>query len=504
MKVEIITDNLNEIESQILILPVFSDDRTISGKLIDFDRMQGGMIQRLLDWGDIKGKYKEFTMFYTANSSIQRVLIIGLGEKKDFTLDRLRSVIAIASRNCRRLNSSSMSIYGHNIFGVEPSDYGRAILEGIYLGLYKFTKYLSKSTSSKFFIDNLKIIIDNKEILPSLSAGINEGKILGETTNFARDLVNEPSSYLTPEKFSEYAKNICEEYKMEIKILEKEDMEKFGMGGILAVGQGSNNPPKLVIMKYMNNPGGKTIGLVGKGMTFDSGGMSIKTRQQLFRMNSDMAGAATVLCAIKSIAAMNIKCNIVGVMPLAENMPDGKSYKVSDIIRTYEGKTVEILDTDAEGRLILADGLTCGRKEGADILIDVATLTGSIVIALGHQTSGIMGSDEELINRIISGGEKAGELFWQLPLFKEYKMQIESDVADLENYGGSPAGAITAAMFLQEFTGGLPWAHLDIAGTSVTDEEIMIYVKNPYLPKEGGTGVGVRTLYHYIKDLSLI
>jgi len=349
-------------------------------------------------------------------------------------------------------------------------------------------------------MEELKIIVDSKDHIQDISSGVEEGLVLCDATNFARDLVNEPAMVLTPTAFAEHAKQIAFSCGLDIKILEKEDMKKLGMGGILAVSQGSEEPPKMVIMHYKGNEGGKTLGLIGKGITFDSGGISIKSDSHLFRMNSDMAGAAAVLGALKAIAVRKIKANIIAVMPLAENLPDGRAYKVSDIIKTFEGKTVEILSTDAEGRLILADALSYTRHEGADILIDIATLTGSIVSALGHQTTGIMGSDKNTVRNLIKSGDKAGEMLWELPLFPEYKMQIKSDVADLENFGGSPAGAITAAIFLQEFTGGLPWAHLDIAGTATTDETIMIYLKNPYLPKEGGTGVGVRTLYHFVKD----
>ncbi len=500
MNVITTTDNLEQIQSQLLILPFFSDDKNLNGKLIKFDKTQGGRLKSLLSWGDIKGKYKEYTMFYTGGVDIKRILVIGLGEKKDFTPDRLRSVMARAARNGRRINCTSMCIYGYNNFGMAQEDYGRCIIEGILLGLYKFTKYITPSDKPPFILEELKIIVDSKDHIQDISSGIEEGLVLCDATNFARDLVNEPAMVLTPTAFGEHAKHIASSCNIDIEILEKEDMVKLGMGSILAVSQGSEEPPKMVIMHYKGNQGGKTIGLIGKGITFDSGGISIKSDSHLFRMNSDMAGAAAVLGALKAIAVRKLKANIMAVMPLAENLPDGRAYKVSDIIKTFEGKTVEILSTDAEGRLILADALSYARHKGADILIDIATLTGSIISALGHQTTGIMGSDKDLINNLIKSGDKAGEMIWELPLFPEYKMQIKSDVADLENFGGSPAGAITAAIFLQEFTGRLPWAHLDIAGTATTDEAIMIYLKNPYLPKEGGTGVGVRTLYHFVKD----
>ena len=503
MKLNATTKKLEDINSHMLIIPFFSDDKKLMGKLIDYNKTQKDKLQKLLDWKDIKGKYKEFTMFYNDGIGLNRTLVIGLGKKADFTPDRLRSVIAIAARNCRRINCTKMCIYGYEMLGLGAENYSRCIIEGILLGLYKFKKYIKSDKSSEYSIEELTISLDKEENGPSVKKGFLEGLVIGNATNFARDLVNEPGSILTPSKFCEYAKDVSEKFPIEIEILEREDMEKFGMGGILAVSRGSAEPPKMVIMRYNNDPGGKVIGLVGKGLTYDSGGLGLKSHKGLFRMSCDMAGAAAVLGTLKAAAEMKLGCNILAVMPLSENMPDGKSYKMSDIIETYEGKTVEILHTDAEGRLILADALTYAHRHGADLLIDLATLTGGIVTALGHQTTGIMGTCQDIVANLIIAGNKTGELLWQLPLYPEYKMQIKSDVADLENDGGRAASSITAAIFLKEFTGGLPWAHLDIAGTAVTDEEIMIYLKNPYLPKEGGTGVGVRTLYHFIKDFSL-
>lgn len=503
MKLKVTMDKLETIKSDMLVLPYFSDDREVLGKLMEFNISQNNQLQNLLDWKDITGKYKEFTMFYNNNIGFKRTLVIGLGKKAEFSPDRLRSVMAIAARNCRRIKASTMTVYCYNNHAMEPENYSRCIAEGIVLGLYKFKKYVSDDKSHLFDISELVLAIDREEDISPVEAGYLEGFITSSSTNFARDLVNEPGSIMTPSGFSECAGDICKELGLEMEILEKKDMEQMGMGGILAVSRGSAEAPKMVIIKYNANPGGKTIGLVGKGITYDSGGLGIKTSGGLFRMNCDMAGAAAVLGAVKSAAEMKIKCNLLALMPLCENMPDGKAYKMSDIIKSYEGKTIEILHTDAEGRLILADALTYGHRHGAHMLIDVATLTGGIVTALGHQTTGIMGTDQDLIANLIIAGNKTGELLWQLPLFPEYKMQIKSDVADLENDGGRAASSITAAIFLEEFTGNLPWAHLDIAGTAVTDEEIMIYMKNPYLPKEGGTGVGVRTLYHFLKDYSI-
>jgi leucyl aminopeptidase len=273
-------------------------------------------------------------------------------------------------------------------------------------------------------------------------------------------------------------------------------MKEQGMGAILAVAQGSDEPPRIVIMKYMKNPGGPVIGLVGKGLTYDSGGLCIKNEEQMFRMYSDCAGACSVLGAMAAISRLGIKANVIGVMALAENMPSGKAFKPGDIIKSFSGKTIEILNTDAEGRLVLADALTLAIKSGANMLIDIATLTGGCVTALGYLASGILGNNQDLIDKLKAAGAKAAENMWQLPLFEDYFAQIHSDVADMENSGGRAASPSTAAKFLEQYVQDTPWAHIDIAGTAMIERERTPYLKKPYLPKEGATGVGVRTMYY--------
>jgi len=314
----------------------------------------------------------------------------------------------------------------------------------------------------------------------------------------ARDLVNEPANFLTPTMFAKLAEEIAVECGINIKILNKEELVAEKMSALLAVNQGAVEPPCLVVMEYNGGePNDKVLGLVGKGITFDSGGYSLKPSGHMFRMHCDMAGAAAVLGTMKSVAENKLKANVVAVMPLTENLTGPRSYKVGDVINTREGKTVEVLNTDAEGRLILADALSYIRSyKKIDYLVDIATLTGAIVRALGHFASGVMTNSQDLYKMLETASHKSGEKIWQLPLFEEYKNQLLSDIADLENTGGIPAGSITAATFLKEFVGDTPWAHIDIAGTAWMDESIMTYKKNPFLPKEGGTGVGTRTLYH--------
>jgi leucyl aminopeptidase len=279
-------------------------------------------------------------------------------------------------------------------------------------------------------------------------------------------------------------------------------MKEQGMGAILAVSQGSDEPARMVIMKYSNNPGGPTLALVGKGITFDSGGLCIKPADSMFRMYSDCAGACSVLGAMYAITKMGLRMNVVAVMALTENMPSGKAYKPGDIVKSFSGKTIEILNTDAEGRLILADALTLAKNTGADMIVDIATLTGGVVTALGYSASGVLGNDQDLVDKMKAAGKLAAENMWQLPLYDDYFAQIFSDVADMENSGGKAASTCTAAKFLEQFVDDTPWVHIDIAGTAMIERERTPYLKKPYLPKEGATGVGVRSMYHFTEMLA--
>jgi leucyl aminopeptidase len=309
---------------------------------------------------------------------------------------------------------------------------------------------------------------------------------------------------LTPQDFIKHAQDLAQKTSLKIKVLDHKALEKENMNALLAVGAGSYNKPAMVILEHRGSPdNGQTLGLVGKGVTFDSGGLSLKPRGHMFRMHCDMAGAASVLGAMECIAKSQLPVNVVAVMPLTENLVDSTSYKVGDVISTREGITVEILNTDAEGRLIMADALSFVRSYSEpDYLVDIATLTGSIVTTLGHFCSGAMTNNQEFYKIMEKASVESCEKIWQLPVLDDYLAQISSDIADLENTGGSPAGSITAAIFLKQFVGQTPWIHLDIAGTAWMDESTMTYMKNPFLPKEGGTGSGTRLLYHLAEILS--
>ncbi len=323
----------------------------------------------------------------------------------------------------------------------------------------------------------------------ALEQAVERGRILGDSCNLARALSNEPSNVLTPRVFADRAAQIARDAGLQVEVLDEKAIERLGMGLLLGVARGSVEPPRVIVMKHEppQAPRSPVLGLVGKGITFDTGGISIKPADGMERMKDDMAGGAAVVCAMRAIALLGAPIRVVGVVPMTENMPGGRALKPGDVLTGASGTTVEVINTDAEGRLILGDGLWYAREMGATHLVDVATLTGACMVALGKVASGLFGQPDEWVTAVRSTSQRAGDRCWPLPLYDEYAEQLRSEIADIVNSGGRPAGACTAAMFLREFAGGLPWAHLDIAGTAWSDEA------KPYQPK-GATGVAVRTL----------
>jgi leucyl aminopeptidase len=345
-------------------------------------------------------------------------------------------------------------------------------------------------------ISRLVVVIDGaKEDV--LTSGVQRGKFIGESVNYARDLANEPGAYLTPTIMADRARELAKEFGLSFDVLDEKQMEQEGMGSLLSVSRGSEEPAKLIILKYA--PAGtasrktnELLAFVGKGITFDSGGISLKPGENMELMKYDMTGGATVMGALRAIAQLKPPMPILGVVPCSENLPSGRATKPGDVVRAMTGKTIEIINTDAEGRLILADAIAYAKKLGATQVIDMATLTGAVSIALGDVNAAILGTDQKLIDEVIAAGQEVGEKFWQLPLDKEYSKQIKSDIADIKNVGGRKGGTITAAAFLKEFADGLSWAHLDIAGTAWGDDA------KPYRAK-GPTGIAVRTLVNIVR-----
>ena len=498
MEVKVVAGDITKIKTGAVIVNLFEGVEHPGGATGAVDQALDGAITRLISEGEIKGKINEITAIHTMGKiEPARVIVAGLGKQEKFTLDSIRSVAAESCKFLRKLGvkRAATIVHGAGIGGMAPEKAAQALIEGSILGLYTFRKHITKEPEYGQ-VDELLIVERDGNKVPKLEHGVRLGRILAEATNFARDLINEPANYMTPNDMTEIAREVAEEHRLEFTVFDREEMKKLGMGALLGVAQGSNQPPKFIILSYRGDDTSKnTLGLVGKGLTFDSGGISIKPSEGMDEMKGDMAGGATVIAAIKAIAELKLTINVIGLVPATENLPGGAALKPGDILKAMNGKTIEVVNTDAEGRLILADALSYAHKQGISPLIDIATLTGACRVALGDICTGAFGNNQEVINKVIKAGEEAGEKIWQLPMFEEYKEKNKSDVADIKNSGGRYGGAITAAQFLSEFSQDTPWTHLDIAGTSFASKEKAYVVK-------GATGVMVRTLVNFAMGLA--
>lgn len=490
MEVKVITGDITSVEADAIVVNIFEGAERPGGATGAVDKALDGAITKLTEQGEIKGKLNEISIIHSLGRIPARIVAVaGLGKQSEFTPDKLRGLAAEFCRPLRRLNCQRIAtiVHGAGVGGIEPEAASQAITEGSLLGLYRFQKHMTKEPENQD-IKELLIVERDTAKLPALEQGCKKGGVIAEATNLARDLINEPANYMTPSDMAKMAEELAKTHGLGLTILEREQMEKEGMGALLGVAQGSRQPPKLIVLSYK---GGKTssdtLGFVGKGITFDSGGISIKPSEGMAEMKGDMAGAAAAMAALGAIAQLKPKVNVTAIIPATENLPGGDALKPGDILKAVNGKTIEVVNTDAEGRLILADALSYAVKQGLSPLVNLATLTGACRVALGDIYSGIFGNSQELIEKVVKAGADAGERLWQMPMHEEYKEQNKSDVADIKNSGGRWAGAITAAHFLAEFVGDTPWVHIDIAGTSFRDKE------RGYLVK-GATGVGVRTL----------
>ena len=467
----------------------------------------GGAVSALIADKEITGKLGETAVIHTLGKApAKRVLVVGLGKREKFDADAARAASASAARRLRQLGAKRAATIAHGagIGGLDPAESAQALAEGALLGLYEFKRYRNSRDGADGgdgeakSLDELIILERDEHRVRALADGAAKGSLLAECTALARDLVNEPANVVTPERMAQTASEVAREAGLDVEILGREDMAIRKMGALLAVAQGSVNEPRLIVMDYRGDPErpDNNVALVGKGVTFDSGGVSIKPASRMWEMKGDMSGGAAVIGAMKGIAALRPKINVFGVVPAVENMPSGTAQRPGDIIRAMSGKTIEVDNTDAEGRLILADAI-CYVKEarGARRVVDAATLTGAVVVALGHVASGVMGTSQALVDAVLAASKATGEKMWQLPLFEEYKRQNRSDYADVKNTGGRPAGSITAALFIGEFTDGVEWAHLDIAGTFLSER-----VNGPLV--KGATGVPTRTLIRLAEDLA--
>ncbi len=452
-------------------------------------------IAGLLEDGDWNGKFKQTTLLYPRGEvPARRVLLIGLGKRGQIAFERVCEAAAVAAQQARSLRVDQFTFDLPTPEGMALASASQAVAEGALLGLYRFQHYQTGlSESDQHQIEQLTIVSSLRD--ETIEQGAALGEVIARGAALARDLANTPANDLPPAALAAAAESVGQHTGVAVTVLGPDDLAAQGFGGILGVGQGSAQTPRFVIMEHgEKKPGIPTICLVGKGITFDTGGNSIKTAEGMEQMKMDMGGAAAVIGAMQVIGELKLPLHVVGLISAAENMISGTAYRPGDILKTLSGKTIEVLNTDAEGRIVLADALFYAQRYQPDAMVDLATLTGAIVVALGSHATGIMSNNDALAARIVQAGEATGERAWRMPLWDAYMDMVKSDIADIKNTAGRAGGSITAAAFLANFVGEYPWVHMDIAGTAWTDMK-----PRAYTPK-GATGVGVRLLIQALRD----
>src|ERR1043165_380030 len=484
---------INKVDAEALAVAVFKDEKADDGVLKVLDKAADGLISSVIKSEEFAAKEGETAYFHLTDTSLRarRLLLIGCGDRSDYKARQISQMAGTAARFLRSKNAKTIAIVPRGEGEVEKT--AQWTISGAVMGLFEPDKYRTKEKEQRQ-VDRFEVVIEGAD-KKVLERGAERGRIIGESANFTRDMANEPGGSMTPTALAERARKMAKEVGLSIDVLDQKQFEKLGMGSFLGVARGSDEPPKLIVLKYTPPKKAKSdelLALVGKGITFDSGGISLKPGENMELMKYDITGAATVIGTMRAIAQLKPSVPVLGVAPCFENLPSGKATKPGDVLRAMTGKTIEVINTDAEGRLILADAIAYAKKLGATRIIDMATLTGAVSIALGDVNTAILGTDQELIDEVIASGVAVGEKFWQLPLDKEYTNQIKSDIADIKNVGGKKAGTITAAAFLKEFSEETPWAHLDIAGTAWGDPATSFRAKGP-------TGVAVRTMIEFIE-----
>ena len=487
MSVTVDTRSLAAVTTEALVSFVFEREnetgKPVEGVIEELDRTAGGVIGRLADAGELTGKKLETTLLHFAPGlAAQRVLLIGAGKRNKFGTPELRRLAAVAARYLKARSVKNLAFLARE--GYRDALAAQAVTEGLLLGNFDGDKYKTEKKNGPL----------ESAVLVGFDAtardGVERGRIVAESQNFARELGDEPSNLLTPTVLAERAVAMAREVGLAVEVLDEKGIADLKMGALLGVARGSAEPPKLMVLTYTPEkaaPGAPVLGLVGKAITFDTGGISIKPALDMEKMKFDMAGGAAMLGAMRALALLKPRVKVIAVIPSTENMPGGRAQKPGDVQIAMSGKSIEVINTDAEGRLILADGIAYAKQLGVTHIVDAATLTGAVFVALGVVNSGVFGTDDAFTERVLASAKTAGEKMWHLPLDDDYRDQIKSTIADIQNVGGRGAGASTAAWFLREFTGDTPWVHLDIAGTAWLDDP------KPWAGK-GGTGVGVRTL----------
>jgi leucyl aminopeptidase len=495
MKVDVSAKSPVEASSEALVLECYTGEDRTGPEMRRVDLALGGLLALALRDLRFEGRVAEIADVHTGGRiPAKRVLVIGLGPRGECTAEALRRAAAAAARRARDLGAASVAIpvLGTRARGLSVMARAQATAEGVRLGLYRFDRYKEKRNGDRT-VSAVTVLVPAARDRAPAREGLRRAELSAEAACLARDLINEPANSVTASSLAETARAIARESGLRLRVLDRAACEKMGMGAFLGVNRGSVEPPQFIHLTYTpRRRARRRVALIGKGITFDSGGLDLKTAEGMAWMKGDMSGAAAVLGALKVVPRLRPAVEVHGVIAATDNMPSGSATKPGDVLRAMNGKTIEVNNTDAEGRLTLADAIAYARKEiKPHEIVDIATLTGACSIALGSLCGGAMSNDPALQGRVIEAGARAGERLWPLPLIEEYREGLRSEVADLRNTGPRPGGAITAGLFIREFAGDTPWVHLDIAGVAFTDKDL------PYAPK-GGVGFGARTLIEYV------
>jgi leucyl aminopeptidase len=493
MQITLETKPFATIETDALVSYVFEESDPVQGRIAEIDQFSEGLLRRLATSGELTGKPLEMTLVHAPRGlKSARLLLVGAGKREKFDTATLRKLAGAALRYLKSRSVKRLAFVLRENESAESA--AQAVAEGALTSNFESDKYKTDKKDTKS-VDSVVLAGFSEQDRAAAEKGLARGRIIADSQNFARDLVNEPSNKLTPKMLADKAQAMAKEAGLAVEILDEKRIAELKMGALLSVAQGSVEPPRMMVVTYTPanpKPGAPVIGLIGKAVTFDTGGISIKPSDGMEKMKYDMAGGATMLGVMRALAALKPNVKVICVVPSTENMPGGRAQKPGDIQTAMSGKTIEVLNTDAEGRLILADGIHYAKQLGATHLIDAATLTGAIVVALANVNVGVFGSDQPFTDKFLASAKAAGEKMWQMPIDDDYREFIKGTVADIQNIGsGKGGGAITGAMFIKEFTGDSPWIHLDIAGTAWNDDA------KPWLAK-GPTGVALRTLIHLV------
>ena len=483
---------LAQVETPLLAVAL-AQGSVVPASLAELDRAAGGVVTRAVASGDFKGKRDETALLYPGNAKPERVLLVGLGKPAEVNRTAIRRAAAVAAKRARGLGvkqlAFAVALEARN--GVSARDVGQVAVEGAAQGAWAFTELKATPEEPKPDVESVTLVVDANEA-KEVAAGRQRGDAIAAGHRLTRYLQMLPGNVCTPTYLADRAKQLADRYGYKLTVLDRAQMQQEGMGALLAVAQGTAQEPRFIVLEYRGAGDSPPVAIVGKGVTFDSGGISIKPAQNMEDMKFDMSGAAAVLGTFEAVGRLAPKLNLVGLIPSTENLPSGTAVKPGDVVKSHLGKTIEIINTDAEGRLILCDALSYVRRFKPAAVIDIATLTGAVVVALGPYAIGAMGNDEALLAEVRDAGERAGERCWPLPLWDEYRELLKSDVADIKNSGGRSAGTIAGAWFLREFVdGSFPWVHLDIAGTAYLEGEGVSHAKGP-------TAIGVRLFTEFL------